>query len=241
MYENYGDFATMEEYVEGVLGMSLLSNLGSILMSIAIYVFTAIGMYTIAKRRGIHNPWLAWIPFGSSWMLGCISDQYRYVVKGQEKSKRKIMLALDIATSAVAVVTLVMLFAALFKLLAGMGSDLGAFDSDIVPDTANMAQVIGPLMGSLGLCFVMLGLAIALMVLRYMALYDLFASCAPENATIYTVLCILLGGILQAIFVFSCRNKEGGMPPRQQIVYSEQPVWQPPQPPVEPWEVNNEH
>lgn len=241
MYEYYGDFAEIEEYVEGVMGMSLLSSLGSILMSIATYVFMAIGMYVIAKRRGIHNPWLAWIPFGSTWMLGCISDQYRYVARGQEKSKRKVMLALDIATSAVAVVTLVMLFAALFQLLGRMDSNLGALENEVIPDTAYLAEVIGPLMGSVGLCFVMLGLAIALMVLRYMALYDLFVSCTPENATIYTVLSILLSGILQSIFVFSCRNKDIGMPPRHQQVYSEQPVWQPPQPPVEPWEMNNEN
>ena len=241
MYEYYGDMTGLEEFAEGMLGFSLLSNLWSILISVATYVFMAIGMYAIAKRRGIHNPWLAWIPFGSSWMLGCISDQYRYVAKGQENSKRKIMLALDIATNVVAIVTLVMLFVGIFRIMGSMDGNLGALENEVLSDAAYLTDVMGLLMGSVGLCLVMLGLAIALMVLRYMALYDLFTSCNPNNSVLFTVLSILLGGILQSIFVFVCRNKDYGMPPRQPQVYNAVPVWQPPQPPVEPWEMNNDH
>ena len=29
------------------------------------YVLHSLGLYTIAKRRGIHNSWLAWLPFGN--------------------------------------------------------------------------------------------------------------------------------------------------------------------------------
>lgn len=241
MYEYYGDMTGVEEFAEGMLGFSLLSNIGSILMSIAVYVFMAIGMYTIAKRRGIHHPWLAWIPFGSSWMLGCISDQYRYAAKGQEKSKRKIMLALDIATTAVGVVTIVMLFVGIFRLMGRMDGNFGALENEVISDATYVTEVLGLLMGSVGLCFVMLGLAIALAVLHYMALYDLFTSCNPANSVLFTVLSILIGGILQAIFVFVCRNKDFGMPPRQPQIYNAPPVWQPPQPPVEPWEMNNDH
>ena len=243
MYENYGDVTLMEELTEVMTELNPLSfsNLGSSLVSIASYVLMALGMYTIAKRRGIRNPWLAWIPFGSSWMLGCISDQYRYVVKREVRAKRKFMLGLDIATTAVAVATIVMLFAGLFKLLGIVESNPGLLESDVIPDPAVLSDILGPLMGALGLCLVMLGLAIALAVLRFIALHDLFKSCNPENAVVFTVLSILLGGLLQSIFVFSCRNKEDGMPPPHQQMYSELPEWQPPQSSVDPWEMNNEH
>lgn len=233
-----------EEYLEqmglGMTGIDLAGNLWSIICGIVAYVFMAIGMYAIAKRRGIRNPWLAWIPFGGTWLLGCISDQYRYVTMGQEKSKRKIMLGLEIAVAAVGTVAISILIISMIKLFSLMDGE------QIMEESGYMAQLLGPLMASVVLSFVMLGLAIALTVLTYMALYDLFKSCSPGTATMNLVLSIVLnvfgiGGVLQGIFVFANRKLDLGMPPRRDHVTYVQPVWQPPQPPVEPWEQNNEH
>jgi hypothetical protein len=233
MYE-YGEVPGLEEFAEGLMEMNLAGNVMSMLWGIISYVFMAIGMYTIAKRRGINFPWLAWLPFGSSWMLGCISDEYRYVVKGQEKSKRKLMLGLDIAVSVLAVVMIGVLIAAIVFIPYGAPGS-----------TAQWARTMGLVMVALGLCLVMLGLAITLMVLRYMALYDLFASCNPETATVFTALSIVLSlfgsSILPAIFVFATRNKDIGMPPRYQQIYVEQVSWRQQEPPVEPWELDNDH
>ena len=56
------------------LTSSLLLSVGQVfsssLFSIASYVMTALAMYTIAKRRGLHKPWLAWIPVANVWLLG---------------------------------------------------------------------------------------------------------------------------------------------------------------------------
>lgn len=238
----------IEQFGLGMTGYDLASNLWSIISGIIAYVFMAIGMYTIAKRRGINHPWLAWIPFGGTWLLGCISDQYRYVTRGEEKSKRKVMLGFEIATSAVGIVNIVLLVTSIIGLLKQFGSEI------VTNETEYMTQVLSPLMIAMVLCFVMLGLAIALAVLAWIAVYDLFKSCNPEYATVFLVLSIIFGGIVQGIFVFANRNKDLGMPPRHsaplntQPMYSQPtwqpaqpPVWQPQQPPVEPWEQNNEH
>ena len=79
-----------------VVSVLLFFYLLMLAFAVLSYVFQSLGMYTIAKRRGIHNPWLAWVPVGSSWLLGSISDQYHYVVKGEERSKRKVLLGLQI-------------------------------------------------------------------------------------------------------------------------------------------------
>ena len=50
------------------------------LVSVAAYVLTSLSLYTIAARRQIANPWLSWIPVVRIWVLGSLSDQYRYVV-----------------------------------------------------------------------------------------------------------------------------------------------------------------
>ena len=65
-------------------------------VSVGTYVLHALSLYSIANRRGIRRPWLSWIPVGSTWILGCISDQYQYVVKGKVRNKRKALLVLEI-------------------------------------------------------------------------------------------------------------------------------------------------
>lgn len=231
MGEQYIPEPSMESLAEGMLGYDLGNMLWTLISGVFVYVFMAIGMYAIAKRRGIRRPWLAWLPFGSTWLLGCISDQYRYVARGQETSKRKVMLGLDIGmftSGAMAIGLLVYALIGFFR----------AFSNNNIPDGGvYMEQVASPLMIAMVLCFVMMGLAIALAVITYIALYDLFRSCDPERATVYLVLSISLsligvGGIVQAIFVFVCRHKDRGMPPRQnKVLYM---------PPVEPWQRNKE-
>ena len=88
---------------------------------------------------------------------------------------------------------------------------------------------MGSIMGVLALCVPWAGVAIASAVLSYMALYDIYTSCDPANNTVYLVLSILFG-FTQAIFLFLCRNRDDGMPPRRDT----QPQYR--QPAQEPWE-----
>ena len=73
-----------------------LSWIPSFGFGILSYVFTGVTLYTVARRRGIDKPWLAWIPVVNVWLIGSLSDQYQYVVRGQYKSRRKVLLTLSI-------------------------------------------------------------------------------------------------------------------------------------------------
>lgn len=44
----------------------------SLAFSAVTYILQSLGLYTVAKRRGINNPWLAWLPIGNVWILGSI-------------------------------------------------------------------------------------------------------------------------------------------------------------------------
>lgn len=81
-----------EELLLQIAGILVFAGLAILLLAVVVYVFQSIGLYTIAKRRGIQNPWLAWLPIGSEWIAGSIADQYRYVVKGEEMNRRTILL-----------------------------------------------------------------------------------------------------------------------------------------------------
>ena len=220
MPNDYGEFYyEMEETgLEFMLGFYLIYFLVMLAISVGTYILQSLGMYTIAKRREIKNPWLAWIPLGSSWILGCISDQYRYVSKGQVKNKRKVMLVLTILASLLMVV-----FFALFG--AVMVQAIAYDDTMFAVNHAAEMNLLGSVAGMLGVSLIMSGLAIALTVFQYMALYDLFCSCEPKNGTLYLVLSIFVN-ITLPIFVFLCRNKDEGMPPRRPQPVSIQEPWE---------------
>ena len=193
---------------------------------IAAYVLRSIGLYSIAKRRGINHPWMAWVPVVDMWLLGCISDQFQYVVKGKNKNKRKWLLGLNIAMWVVYIVFFVFFGIMMFDVVSGA---MGGMSEDQL-----LAGLMGPMMGMLGSMIPYMGLAIAVMVVRYIAMYDLYTSCNPQNNVLFLVLSIFFS-VTEPFFIFFNRKKDGGMPPRRT-----QPQYIPPQPsyepPQEPWE-----
>lgn len=217
MYRN--SFSDIGESLGALFGLTW-STLPT-LISLAVYVFTALGLYTLAQRRGLRNPWLAWIPVANVWILGSLSDQYRYVVRGQVRSKRKVLLTLNIISAVMGLVMTVVIVAAVVRWVFSFQA--GASETEIVN------AILGSVMGVLALCVPWAGVAIASAVLSYMALYDIYTSCDPANNTVYLVLSILFG-FTQAIFLFLCRNRDDGMPPRRDA----QPQYR--QPAQEPWQ-----
>jgi len=243
------DAAAMGSVVGIILIIYLVILLFASIFGIISYILTSLGTYTIANRRGIKNAWLAWIPVGSTWIMGCISDQYQQVAKGKN-TRRRITLLITYAVTMGA------------SFIVGIISGILEF----IPDAMVLAMVM------LVVALAMLGMAIAYSVLFYFCLYDLYASCKPESGVLYIVLTILVS-ITTPFLIFSCRNKDQGMPaPQPQYqppvygqkppVYGQQPTWQsvqnqpvqpayqqpqyqqqpyqPPMPPAEPWDQNQQ-
>jgi uncharacterized membrane protein len=200
--------------VGAVLGFLLVFYLLILAFGVLPYVLQSLGMYTIAKRRGIHNPWLAWLPVGNIWILGSISDQYQYVVKGRVRNRRKILVGLLVAALAV-----------MFLMYAGIfGMALGAAGAADVLAGVGIAQ-------TLIMALTMIVVVIIVLVIGFMAMYDLYRSCDPDNAVLYLVLSVFFE-FLQPVLLFICRKKDGGMPPRK-TVEQPQPILQTSYEPVE--------
>ena len=204
---------TMEGAAEGMMvgaagivtGILLVVYLLGMAFAVVSYVLSAVGMYRIAKRRGIHHPWLAWVPVGAAWLLGSISDHYQYVVKQKNTNRRKILLILSIILAAM---SCVFLAAVLVLTFAGIGTDASA-------------TIAGAVMAIIAyLC--MTGLSIAVLVFYYIAYFDLFRSCKPKNDVLFLVLGVFFNVTLP-FFVFACSGSDEGMPPRQAPQPSVQP------------------
>lgn len=191
------------------IGFLLLTYLAPFLLSIVMYVFQSIGMYTIAKRRGIHHSWLAWLPMGDVWILGSIADQYQYVVKGNVRNRRKILLWLDIVMIALLAVFTVVFIGFFINII------VNATRFEMMPENEVLNLILSPLLSSLGVILALWVIGIIFTVFYYICLHNLYASCDPENRTVYTVLSILFS-VTMPFLIFACRNKDMGMPPRRE-------------------------
>lgn len=198
------------DYLGGGLWLILQTLFGMpTLLAIASYVLTALALYTIARRRGLRNPCLAWIPVANCWLLGSLSDQYRYVVKGEHKSKRKILLVFRILITVMWVALMGLLVNLCFHAVGN------AFWGSLNDD--QIFQMLHQALNLLVMCLPLIGISIAYTVLRYMALYDIYKSLDPANCVLFLVLSILFG-VTKPFFLFFSRNKDDGMPPRKQPV-----------------------
>ena len=205
----YYDFAYfLEEYLNsGAFVLNLITNSISSLWGIAMYVLTSLGLYTIAKRRAISKAWLAWIPVINCWLIGCISDQYRYVVKGQVKSKRKSLLTLTIIEM---ILTVFFVIALTVTIVCGVDASMSVTGySHIVED------IMVPAIVTLGLLLPIIGVSIGKAVVYYMAMYDLYTSCSPDNNVLFLGLSIVFRAT-EPFFVFFNRKNDKGMPPRRE-------------------------
>lgn len=222
-----------ETYVNSI--QTLLETIGSGIglfgnsLGIVAYVLEALALYTIAKRRGIKKPWLAWIPLVNVWILGSLSDQYRYVTKREVKNKRKAMLILNIVAVVLVIVMIVALVSVFVNtinwsdIIYGLGDGSGNYwDDNGYTDAFEGA--FGMLTGMAVVLLVtllpLLGVIIASYVLRWMCIYDVFRSCDPKNSTVYFLVSLLVGIFvlqgLESVFMLICMNKDNGMPPRKQ-------------------------
>lgn len=168
------------------------------------YVLEGKALSAIARRRGIEKPWLAWVPVGSSWLLGAISDQYRYVAHGQIRNRRKLLPWLIGALYAAITVLLTMV---VIWMVASISAAVASGEE------AFLSAYFGGFVVIYLFMFAYIGIAAVASVFQYMAYYDLFRSCEPKKSLVYLLVSIFTSYPLP-FFVYSCRNKDLGMPPR---------------------------
>ena len=190
-YVNDGIFSVL-------LGLVAALLIGAAMVRLALFVVRSASLFKIARRRGLRCAWLAWVPVCNNWVLGSVADQYQYVVKGRVKNRRLPLLLLGAGVTAFGTATSVAGIELLVSNLQAMMRDYGVYALSLFGFVALL---------------ILWGSSVAYIVVRCVALYDLYSSCTKK----YNVLFLVLGLVfqfLEPVFFFICRNKEEGMPPR---------------------------
>ena len=171
--------------------VTILAVIG--ILAVITYIFSSLGFYTLAKRRGIRAPGLAWIPIGGvRWILGSLADQYASLTGSKLRCSRHILLWGELVLTAAAIPLLVFAIQLLTATLAGQDVTMQLMQLNGVQTLLNLASI-------------------ALSVMFYIALYKVYKSCDPKHAVLFLVLSIVFN-ITLPFFVFACRNKDLGMP-----------------------------
>lgn len=170
------------------------------------YVLTGMSLYTLATRRGLRHAWLSWVPVANVWVLGSLADQYRYVARGEVRFRRRSLLTLRIFTT---VLSAVLTGIGVVIVVGFVGAHMGALNPNRF-----FPWVTGPALGAAAIGLSLAAVTVAYWVIYFMAIYDLFRSSDPQNATLFLVLAILFS-VTRPFFLFACRNKDLGMPPRR--------------------------
>lgn len=173
------------------------------LLGLAIWIFKSWSVYQIASRRGLANAWLSWIPVGHEWIIGSISDQYQYLVCGKVAHKRKLLLGFSAVSFVGSIVTLVMMISLITE-LGYMASFYPGFEYHVFGKTVGLSVVM----------VISAAVGLVAFIFRCICKYDVYRSCDPKNAVAYLVMGIIFV-ILDPIFMWICRNKDLGMPPRK--------------------------
>lgn len=143
---------------------------------VAQYVMNAMAMYSIAKNGEINHAWLAWIPVGSSWILGRICDEY------DEKNNKRKHWALTLL-----IIEVLVLLLSIGAYKIGM-SEIEDFSYNLLNGFVSEAYLYG-------LVFSLIVPSIlenALGFLKYIAKYKVFESVVPEKSLKYIVITLLV-------------------------------------------------
>ena len=253
-----------QQFVGAVAGALIVAAILIVLINIVLYVLKSLGLYTIAKRRGIACPWLAWLPVGCEWITASLADQYRKVTSGKATIRRFIIVVLAVISIGLTCFTTTTIGNRSEELteLAEYAEEYGA-DMDEEHALEFMTEVFEELSEILGGVTLVAALssviALASNVYWFVCAGDVYASCCPKNGTMMLVLSFFMP-ILAPFFFFCNKEKDAGMVPAnkpqpqyvapvepaapvyeapvQQSVYEApaQPIYEEPaQTPVEPW------
>ncbi len=190
-YENFDYYAYETAATAGIAIIGVILLIASA-VSIAMYLFQAIGLYRMGKRLNISAPFLSFIPVANIYVLGRVAQE---PVDGKKKLPYGwILLGLTLFTNVIS-----------FSSILGTVRYIIEFAERATIEDVFEAFVLSYMTKS----FLTVVASIAYTVFYYIALYHLYKNFNPDNATLLLVLSIFFG-FLTPIFIFANRNKPIG-------------------------------
>lgn len=191
MYQTTGVEANADMMALALMGVVYIIVLGVMLVQ---YVLNSMALYTLAKRRGVNNAFLAWIPVADSYITGVLAQDYD-AKGGKERGWGKVLLIL----SAVGVGGVVVGY------VGFMVSFLSAA-MKYMPAEPPVEEWLGGFL--LFYIVLLLGAVVfaAAGIVRQICIYKIYESTVDAKAIKYLLLSLMVP-LAGPICLFMCRNK----------------------------------
>lgn len=238
---NYNDYGSpyMETTLIGIMMICFIVVLVCAIFALLSYILKGVGMYTMAKRQGMDNAWLAFIPFARTYLHGELAGSIRL------KNK-------SIQNPGIWLLALPFLYSAVYSLFNGIlwfigfGAITKIFQYDLLYGRVDMSA--GSVMG-----MVVMFVIIAVISVLYTAVYKAFGILVDhqilgrftsKNMSIAHAVLGALIPLYESICFFVMRNhpfNPGMEPPKPKPFMQSPPPGSyygapvpPPEPPVPP-------
>lgn len=172
---------------------------------LALYILRAIGIYKMSKTAGVEYPWLSFIPVANSFTLGRLAERYHKNPIEKPSKYSVILLILHIIEKIGEIV-----FSVLFFIIAlnATRSIIGvALHDDEIDERLFFYFVL-----AFGASVFFILSALAFAIVKYIALWRVYASFDGKNAVLFTVLSVLFN-FLEPVFLFVIRNNQPNFAP----------------------------
>ena len=152
-----------------VLGVFMIIGLLS-------YILTSFSYYTIAKRRQIPNPWVAWIPVAQNWTIGSIADDYDKR-NGLNRKWRVVLLTLNLVQfAAIILFYIIMIVTTIVSVISADNNELTA------------EAILGMIIALYSSVIIIIIPAVAFNSCLLICIYKIFESTVPEKSLKYLLL-----------------------------------------------------
>ena len=163
------------------------------------YIGMGLGGFRMARKAGMNNPWMFWIPVANVYAMGHLADTQASLCEGKNTTYRKKLLVWTIVYAAAAV-----LWAIAFTVFMAVAAANGMVDvngGSVTVQGFDPTVLIGPALFFLTTLLVSLVLYIIYLVVYYKALYRICKLYAPSGAAGLLVLSIFVNIAIPAIFL----------------------------------------
>lgn len=174
----------------GVLTVYLLA----IAITVASYILTSLSLYTLAKRRGVQHPGLAWVPVANYWLIGSLANEID-AQNGHQRTWNKTLLTLSLTAIAGVVVSYISII--VIAVVYTFSLNYIDWSEDVFLSLLLVFYVL--------LVLAMI-VAVALSICTAICIYKIFESTVPEKAVKYLLLYILVP-LAGGICLFKARNQ----------------------------------
>ena len=172
------------------------------------YIGMGLGGFRMARKIGMTNPWMFWIPLANVYAMGNLADQQASLCDGRSTTFRKKMLAWNIVIICAALLFVIAMVPIL--LVVSVHGTMGQDGTVTVPEKY-MEDLAGPALFFLFSLLVLLVLSVIYLVVYYKVLYRIFKLYAPDGAVGLLILSIFVNIAVPAVFLI-LSGKEPALP-----------------------------